>query len=310
MTCYVLLAGGLGNQIFQFAAARKTNSEKIVFLDLLNNDRKSFNGYPEIFNLALGSQIELVKPTRYHLMLRRYFLWQIGSTSKPNNWRFLLANSKLMKNISSLIVWMTTGIRTKVLLENRKFPHNYYVNSKYPFFLIGYFQNYEISRQLETKLDSLAPNNLSASLITQATFLESEKAVGIHVRRGDYVGHPTFGLLSNDYFKNILLSIGGIDRPIIIFSDSKVAVSDFLPEHMIHSGQVCPDIFSASEVLYLMSKCTDLILSNSSLSWWAGFIAQAQGSTVVAPSPWFKKEIQSADFHVPSWRLSKSKFLP
>lgn len=310
MTCYVLLAGGLGNQIFQVAAARKTNSEKIVFLDLLNNERKSFNGYPEIFNLKLGSRLELVRPTRYHLILRRYFLWLIGSTSKPDSLRFLLANSKLIKDISSLIVWMTTGIRTKVLLENRQLPHNTFVNSKHPYFLIGYFQSYEVSTHLETELDSLVPSKLSARLIAQASFLESEKAVGMHVRRGDYVGHPTFGLLSNDYFKNVLLSIGGIDRPIIIFSDSTVVVSDFLPEPMIHLGQVCPDNFSASEVLYLMSKCSDLILSNSSLSWWAGFIAQTRGSNVVAPSPWFKKEIQSADFHVPNWRLSKSNFLP
>jgi hypothetical protein len=310
MTCYVLLAGGLGNQIFQFAAARKTNSEKIVFLDLLNNDRKSLNGYPEIFNLELGSRLELVKPTRFHLILRRYFLWLIGSTSKPDSFRFLLANSKLIKVISSLIVWMTTGIRTKVLLENRKLPQKTFVNTNHPYFLIGYFQNYEVSSHMVTKMDSLVPNQLSAHLIAYATSLESEKAIGMHVRRGDYVGHPTFGLLSKDYFKNVLLSIGDIDRPIIIFSDSKVVVSDFFPEHLIHLGKVCPDKFSASEVLYLMSRCSDLILSNSSLSWWAGFIAQVRGSTVVAPSPWFNKEIQSADFLVPKWKISKSIFLP
>lgn len=308
MTCYVLLAGGLGNQIFQFAAATQTKNENIVFLDLLNNDRKGFDGNPEIFNLELARQLELMKPTRSHLILRWYFLWQIGSTSNPRSLRFLLADSKLMKGVSSLLVWVTTGIRTKVVLENRSILRRPYDNSKYPYFLIGYFQNYEVSRPLENKPELLNPVEFSETLLSQAKYLETKKAIGLHLRRGDYIGHPTFGLLSNDYFRDIVLSIEGIDRPIIVFSDSKVVISDFLPEHMLQNCQVCPEDFSASEVLFLMSRCTDLILSNSSLSWWAGFIAQGRGSKVVSPSPWFKSEIQSADFHVPSWTLSKSRF--
>lgn len=309
MTCYVLLAGGLGNQIFQFAAAMQTKSEEIVFLDLLNNDRKDVNGNPDIFNLELARYLRLIKPPRAIPLLRRYFLWQLGSTSKPDSLRFLVADSKLVKGFSSLLVWMTIGIRTKVVIENRKLTHAPYVNSKYPYFLIGYFQSYEVSRQLENKLELLNPLEFSENLISQAACLESEKAIGLHVRRGDYIGHPTFGLLSNDYFKEILLTIGSIGRPIIVFSDSKVVASDLLPENMLSMYQACPDKFSASEVLFLMSRCSDLILSNSSLSWWAGFVAQSRGSSVFSPHPWFKVEIQSANFHVPNWKLSKSKFL-
>ena len=310
MTCYVLLAGGLGNQIFEFAAAMQTKSEEIVFLDLLNNDRKDVNGNPEIFNLELARHLKVMKPPRANPLLRWYFLWQLGSSSKPDSWRFLVADSKLIKGISSLLVWITTGARTKVVIENRNSIRRSYDHSKHPYFLIGYFQNYEVSRQFENKLELLNPVEFSENLMSQATYLESEKAIGLHLRRGDYIGHPTFGLLSNDYFKEILLSIGGSGRPVIIFSDSKVVVGDLLPDHMLNMCQVCPENFSASEILFLMSRCSTLILSNSSLSWWAGFIAQARGSNVVSPNPWFKLEIQSTNFHVPSWKLSKSKFLP
>jgi hypothetical protein len=182
-------------------------------------------------------------------------------------------------------------------------------SKKHPNFLIGYFQDYAVSLELRNRLDLLHPVRSEENMVSLGDFLELKRAIGVHVRRGDYVNHPTFGLLSRQYFRNALLSIEDSLRPIFIFSDSKVDLRDFVPEHLLQMSQVCQESFSATQVLYLMSRCSDLILSNSSLSWWGGWLATQRGSQVFAPHPWFLNEIQSSNFYPPEWFKLQSNFV-
>ena len=52
------------------------------------------------------------------------------------------------------------------------------------------------------------------------------------------------------------------------------------------------------EELYVMSHCDNLILANSSFSWWAAYLSTKDNKIVVAPVVDFWKE----DFYLPNWK--------
>jgi hypothetical protein len=61
------------------------------------------------------------------------------------------------------------------------------------------------------------------------------------------------------------------------------------------------------EDMFLMSRCRNFILANSSFSWWAAFLGQKENSITVAPEEWFREGMREAyapaDLYPPSWIL-------
>ena len=72
---------------------------------------------------------------------------------------------------------------------------------------------------------------------------------------------------------------------LIVCTDSPGNLFEFFPKEDV--------IFSNSknelEDLYLLSQCDDLILTNSSFSWWGSFLGKDKNNIVV-PSRWFSKD--------------------
>ena len=96
MIVYILLAGGLGNQFFQYSAAASMNPLKIVFVDLIANARVGADGKPDIFNFQLPISIEYKKykvNCQATKQLKIIFLLDIFSLI------YMLRNSCLTKNL-------------------------------------------------------------------------------------------------------------------------------------------------------------------------------------------------------------------
>jgi hypothetical protein len=304
---YVLLAGGLGNQLFQYAAAVEIGASEVVFLDLISNERKNSAGLPDIVNLNLPVPFTILSFPDLSRTIQRYYLWLLGSTSQNSGIRFKIANSKLISLITHLITLKITNQETKLLLENRA-NRKLIAEKITPMLLVGYFQNLEACNQMSRHLLNIFESNKSTSVETFLAPIRGKHLMGVHIRKGDYVGHATFGLLSDLYFKLQIQENISEEKTIIFFSDSQLDFSIYLSEEYLGQSTVCPADFSAAEVLLLMSACNSLILSNSSLSWWAGFLVKSMGGKVVAPKPWFSKEIQSANFYPTEWTCAPSEF--
>lgn len=307
MKSYVLLAGGLGNQLFQYAAAVEIGATEIVFLDLISNERKNSSGLPDILDLNLPVPCTIQSFPHLSRKIQRYYLWLLGSTSKNSGIRFKIANSKLISLITHFVTLKIAKQRTRLFLENR-------VNGKFiaekgtPRLLVGYFQNLDACNQMSRHLLSMSELNKSDRVESFLAPIKGKDLIGVHIRRGDYVGHATFGLLSDVYFQLRIQENISDEKTIIFFSDTQMDFSIYLSEENLRQSKVCPADFSAAEVLLLMSECNTLILSNSSLSWWAGFLVQNMGGKVVAPKPWFIKEMQSANFFPTDWICAPSEF--
>ena len=153
----------------------------------------------------------------------------------------------------------------------------------------GYFQSYKYFGALNnsTKL-KISPRNPSPQFISEIKLINEIQPISIHIRRGDYLNNPKFGVLSKKYYSKALEmaenSVG--NAQVWVFSDDITLAStviDFIPSERLRF--ISHDL-SDSESLVLMSNSSALIIANSTFSYWAGMFG-SQLKTVIAPSKWF-----------------------
>jgi hypothetical protein len=309
MTQFVLLAGGLGNQLFQYSAAVALGADKVVFVDFIDNERRDKAGNPEILSLQLEVPVEFIGFSRRKPILQKYFLWLLGSTARPLSIRFRVATSRFILFLTNLVIKIYLHTNVQVVIEDRLNQKVRLLRTDRKSFLIGYFQSLENVTSIEKEIEHLNIARPEAGFISYLDRIQSRRVIGMHVRQGDYIDHPTFGTLSSDYFKDALSKIWESGQEVVIFSDSNVSIEKYVPARILPITSKCPTSFSGAEVLLLMSKCDKLVMSNSSLSWWAAFIGQKLGNSAYAPEPWFKSEVQSPDFYYRKWERLSSVFV-
>jgi len=165
--------------------------------------------------------------------------------------------------------------------------------------LIGYFQDYKYFDD-EKKL--IINNFLSGpereSLQLQAPF------IAVHVRRGDYltpIHLKHHGICDFAYYVDsvsILRSIWG-KLPVIVFSDDPKTASE-LCLVISDSTPFNDNGLTPWAILLEMAKMKCLVASNSSFSWWAGYLSQKAYGEVVIPNPWINGK-SNTSLKLPTW---------
>ncbi len=133
-------------------------------------------------------------------------------------------------------------------------------------------------------------------------------SVSLHVRRGDYITNPraakVHGLCSLDYYKRAVEEMGKRvgDLHLFLFSDDPAWVK----ENMAFSYPITVVDHNGREKNYedlrLMSQCKHHILANSSFSWWGAWLNPSKDKVVIAPKQWFaKEEIDTRDVLPEEW---------
>jgi hypothetical protein len=126
--------------------------------------------------------------------------------------------------------------------------------------------------------------------------------VSIHVRRGDYVGHPLYTNLNKNYYEEAMSHFP--KKRFVIFSDDLdwVKRSRWFPEDSLYATRVegIPDV--VLDWCYQRS-CNGHIIANSSYSLSAAYLSES--SKVVAPKNWFsgrmKDECPTDDIYKSNW---------
>jgi hypothetical protein len=110
------------------------------------------------------------------------------------------------------------------------------------------------------------------------------QVLGVHIRRGDYVGLENYhGLTSSRYFKNavqMIQQLSGFEK-IMVFSDDIAVAREVFPQGNYYISS--QDLDSSPETLILMSRCESFIGSNSSFSWWAAWLNPSPDKVVLSP---------------------------
>jgi hypothetical protein len=162
----------------------------------------------------------------------------------------------------------------------------------------GYFQSWRYVMLAENYGYPIRPKLKSESLELTALREQASalKPISVHVRRGDYLKVPEFGVLNHAYYKQAvdLLRARGHDGPLWIFTDSPEAVEEVV------EGRIIDRLSRPTEEMVLMSSCAAHVIANSTFSWWGAWLNE-NSPDVVAPEPWFRTGPEIQDLLPPSW---------
>jgi hypothetical protein len=176
----------------------------------------------------------------------------------------------------------------------------------------GYFQNIG----LVSKAAPVYLNQLKAFLAPIASDVRRRLDLPVsapvaHVRRGDLLKPENvgMGLLAPEYYKKALLALGKADLKPVILTDDLQNVK-MLAENLGAVRVLDPSEVGTWEALAIFSTSEFLVTSNSTLSWWGGYLGTTQGNQVAMPSTWFKDEsVQpESSLHIPNTSLIESSF--
>jgi hypothetical protein len=257
----VALDGGLGNQMFQYAAGRATS-----------------------LRLRLPLTVDL-RPLR-HRSHRRYGLDAFqGCAGLP-----IAGQESWLNRLFGRFAARPTHLTESGFAFDERI-----LSIAGPARLEGYFQSerYFAEHAATIRRDFLPGTEERDRIEALASrLLPAGPCVSLHVRRGDYV-HPevmaTHGLMGPDYYERALRMVAKRAGPVVVcvFSDDPAWVRANLalpPDTRFISEQTR----SALQDLILMSRCTHHITANSSFSWWGAWLNPSPDKTVVTPERWFQ----------------------
>ena len=269
----VHLMGGLGNQMFQYAAGRALSSRidlplKVYFDDHYKLAKRNF---------ALDCfQIEVEFPSKSEL-------------------KSFLPDKGIIRKIKQLSGQHYTG---KLFREKALFDLDAeFFQIKQPVYLSGFWQNIKYFSEIEDLIRkefafSREPGSSNVQTINE---IESKDvSCSIHIRRTDYT-NPASGLyaLPIDYYKQAITEIESRTRirpHYFIFSDD----AEWVRENFLIVPKTQRTIIShnsgneAHEDMRLMASCNHNIIANSSLSWWGAWLNPNKSKVVIAPKNWMK----------------------
>lgn len=283
--------GGLGNQMFQYAAGRAL-SIKFDASHLL--DVGDFAGY----RLHQGFE------------LARVFTCPV-TLAEPEDVRAVLG-------------WQSSRLARRILArpELRYFrKHNFIVEPHFhywpdindvqlPHYLTGYWQSehYFIDVAQIIRADFTFRQPLSGRNLELAKEIETVNAVSLHVRRGDYVSDPktmaTNGICSPSYFEAAICHISAyVDAPhFYVFSDdmewvrANLNIDEYPCCYVDHNSGM-----DSYNDMRLMSLCRHHIIANSSFSWWGAWLNPRDDKIVIAPQRWFANGTNTKDLLPLDW---------
>ena len=314
---YVNLTGGLGNQLFQLAAGLVAAGPDPLFLiPTFGSARVLPGGETAISGANLPSNVrfaefECKKPVAW--LLTRAINFQLRMSMTEGS---LAGAAKLLdvrERVIRLFTLAMTGSSVPMLAASNVGydPRLLDLDKSDGVFLIGYFQSWRylaLGDVLEKVRSIVLANASSAVRDDLATRAQRVSPLIVHIRRGDYRGDATIGLLSADYYRDavkLALNRGEVAEVWVFSDEPEVArgiVGNFASDiPMLFVDEVYRSLTSL-EVLRIMTLGRSFVLSNSSFSWWAATLSESDSAAVVAPDPWFAKRREPRDLCPPAWK--------
>jgi len=286
----VNLIGGLGNQMFQYAAGRALALElgTPLRLDISGFARYTLHqGFelPRIFTcpilVAGEDDVRGILGWQYPPRLRRIISRPVMAAFRRKN--FIIESS----------FRYCSGIKNV--------PDDSY--------LVGYWQSerYFADAVAQIREDFTFRIPLEMQNANLARQIGQSNAVSLHVRRGDYAADPmttaTHGLCSLDYYRMAISHIAErVQQPrFFVFSDDIAwtrnnLTIDFPHQYIDHNHGA-----DSYNDMHLMSLCRHHIIANSSFSWWGAWLNRGGDKIVVAPKRWFANKTDTQDLIPKNW---------
>ena len=163
-----------------------------------------------------------------------------------------------------------------------------------PCLLNGYFQDLRHfpPKEVLSKYIFYSPDIIKNVENKYGEYINADNVALLHIRRGDYLNNPEMYMVERNtryYIKSLKHIDSMINKPnwkLLVCTNDKPWSEILLSEHSPTKNIV----FIRDNDYYemaLMSRIKHLIISNSTFSWWAAYLATDQ-TKVIAPYPWTK----------------------
>ena len=192
-----------------------------------------------------------------------------------------------------------------VIKENTQYDHHVDDYKEIPLVknttISGFYQSYRYFDDIRDELINkyFVPNDSIKKRLSE--FKISPNAVGVSVRRGDYLMlQQNHCVLGDDYYTSALDNYCQDGDQLFVFSDDFVWCKEKFGDSAIY---VSEDI---GVQLFLMTKMKHLILSNSTFAWWGAYL-NTQGGNIVIPDPWYGPNYdgRGSGLRYPNWKILK-----
>jgi hypothetical protein len=286
------LIGGLGNQMFQYAAGLALAHRYGVPLRL---DLRTLSRY----RLHHGYQLDQIFKGDFRHASKLDLLRVLGTRA--------LSSSPIGYDVAPHFRNTRPG---KII---RQPTQNYWPGielSGRNSYLSGYWQSEKYFADVRDMVKSAftfreAPTGQNLELTRQ---MEASNSVSVHIRLGDYRTNAEtarfHGLCGPEYYARAVNFIREqiLDARFFVFSDEPDLARQLLPQeaplHII-SGNMGPQSYRD---MLLMACCRHHIIANSTFSWWGAWLAEHTEQIVVAPREWFAGSDEPMnDIYLPNW---------
>jgi hypothetical protein len=303
----IILYGGLGNQLFQFAAAYsiKSNLDCKLYFDLLGETNNGPDGLPEILELGRISKVDI----RQRGQLSRAAGKRLSRASiilssiNPNS-----ISKKVLRKILSVI---NVAIFDWILKSSIRYPAGVGFDSKFAdrvlvnSTIIGNFQSYKwISSETKNHLiEEFGKTQFSEKVSQLKARAKISKPIAVHIRLGDYESIDDLNVVTEEYFNTALamLTKNATNEEIWIFTNDLEKSKKYVSTTFQKNAFWIPESLNSLETLEVMRHCHSFVISNSTFSWWAAFLANKPDPVVIAPKVWIKNHPEPVEICPPDW---------
>jgi hypothetical protein len=273
------LYGGLGNQMFQYAAAYRLALELNTEL-ILNTHALKYDSRRSYALNAFWVNNQIIEFDVEHASALKKHLYGIPT---------LLTKHKEVEEF--------------VHDQNLKFLTGHcHIN--------GYWQNPDYFRDIKDVIASVfSLRSPSPGFLKLLHEIRAQPSISMHVRRGDFISHSLaqskHDVCGYDYYCQALqlMQVHGLTMPVYIFSDDHYwCRQHFANLNNVHFVQTTSD----AEDMILMAECRFNIIANSTFSWWAAWLNKHTDKVIIAPDPWLKNTLLPYQHLIPEeWMTLK-----
>lgn len=288
----VKLMGGLGNQMFQYAAGRSLanthHTELLIDLSFLKADANGAYTQRRLELDAFNTELKVVQESD----LKKF------NIDGANKLKRVLQRS-FPKAYTHLYVAENTF---QYQPGFKHYPATTYLN--------GFWQSELYFKSIRTiLLKEFTPKDLPTVENSEwLNRIRNSESVSLHIRRGDYISNKNasahHGSCDLPYYYRALEAIRSVHPTleVFVFSDDLAWCQQNLElkekVYFVDANQTAHPHYD----LVLMNHCKHNIIANSSFSWWGAWLNQNPDKMVVAPVNWFAdKTINTVDLIPAEW---------
>ena len=298
---YVPLQGRIGNQLFQYAIARRIQIEKGKNAKIIMDDsdvlRCKWENSLAYYNLPNVEYVHDSITKKTFVFSHQAILRNIYKVlTKYMNYKSKFAFEKKIQFFINKL-----GV---ALCENGYIDFD--LDYSKPIYLEGYFQSEKYFKNYYFDIKNIITDNFHDQLneYPEIDKIRRRNTVCISVKIEHNVGNSIFSVCGIDYWKKAIEYImKNVENPLFFICSDNVS---YVLDNLIDTNKYDYVVQDKNSPVFLslaaMAECKHFIIGNTTFGWWAQYLSEFENKMVIAPSKWMAIDMP-VDIYQNNWIL-------